>query len=162
MARKTKVIVCPHEGRDKGKHYLITEMPASESEEWAIRAFLALAHSGVEVPEEIAQAGMAGLAIVGLQALGRIKWEEAKPLLDKMMTCVQAMPDPTKPELFRGLVETDIEEAQTRFWIRAEVFELHTGFSFADAAQSLQGAPAGGETSNPSFMSTFLRPSAQS
>lgn len=157
MARKTKVVVCPQEGRDKGKYYLLTEMPASDSEEWAIRAFLALAHSGVEVPEELSQAGLAGIAIVGLQALGRISFDEAKPLLDKMMSCVQALPDPSHPELVRGLVETDIEETTTRFWLRAEVFELHTGFSFAGVLSTSTEAPADGETSNPSFTRMFRR-----
>jgi len=140
------------EGRDKGKHFLITEMSAAKAEDWGIRAFLALANSGVEIPEEVAAAGMAGIAIVGLRALGRIKIEEARPLLQDMMECVQYLPDPTKPAIVRGLIEVDpnpdIEEPVTRLWLRAEVFELHTGFSIADAISTSQIASATAGTSS--------------
>lgn len=161
MALKSKVVVVPLEGRDKGKHFIIEEMPASQAEEWALRAFLALSNAGIEVPDDLAAAGLAGLAVIGLRALGRVRFEDAKPLLDQMMSCVQAMPDPKTPTIIRGLVETDIEEMQTRLWLRGEVFELHTGFSLAGVAMTFQGAPADGEEPKPSTMSMFRRSSGQ-
>lgn len=138
--RKTKVVSVTQDGRDKGKNFLITEMPAAQAEKWAARAFLALAHAGIEIPEEMQGAGMAAIAIVGLRALGRVSWHEAEPLMDEMMACVQIIPDPSKPTFFRGLVEDDIEEVMTRALLRSETFEIHTGFSLAAAISS--SAPA--------------------
>lgn len=116
------------EGRDKDKRFLITEMPATPSEKWAARAFLALAHAGIDIPDELRGAGMAAIAIVGITALSRVSWAEAEPLLDEMMACVQSV----QPAITRPLIEEDIEEVATRVWLRGEVFELHTGFSLAD------------------------------
>ena len=42
MARKTKIVTIAAEGRDYGKSYLLTEMPALKAEKWATRAMMAL------------------------------------------------------------------------------------------------------------------------
>lgn len=131
MARKTKIVKIESEGRDKGKVFMLTEMPASRAEKWAMRAFLALAHAGVEVPEEMQGLGMSALAIIGLRALSRVSFAEAEPLMDEMMECVQAVPDPSKPAIIRGLYEDDLEEVASRAYLKSEVFELHTNFSVA-------------------------------
>ena len=89
MARKQKTITITPAGRDKGKAFLITELSAAEAEDWAGRALFALMNAGVQIPDNIAQAGLAGLASVGLKALNSLKFEQAKPLFDKMMECVQ-------------------------------------------------------------------------
>ncbi len=133
MSRKTKIVTIQNEGRDKGKKFHITEMSAVRAEKWAARAFLALAHAGVEIPEEVKGAGMAAIAVIGLRALGNVSFSEAEPLLDEMMSCVQYMPDPKYPINLRSLIEDDIEEVITLAMLRSEVFELHTGFSLANA-----------------------------
>lgn len=51
MARKTKLVTIAAEGRDKGKCFLIREMPAMQSEKWAIRAILALGRADAEVED---------------------------------------------------------------------------------------------------------------
>ena len=137
LMRKTKTVTVNIKGRDEGKQFLLTEMPASRIEKWAARALLAVAHSGVEVPEEVTGAGMAALAVVGLRALSGVSFAEAEPLLDEMMGCVQIIPDPAHPAIVRRLSpdESDIEEVMTYAFLRGEVFELHTGFSIADAIQ---------------------------
>src|SRR5690348_17281961 len=117
--RKTKIVVIDRPGRDLHKNFLLTEMPASQAEKWAMRAFLAMAHAGIELPEEIQGAGMAGLALIGLRTLGRVSWVEAEPLMDEMMGCVQFIPDPAKPAFSRALIEDDIEEPQTRLQLRS-------------------------------------------
>jgi hypothetical protein len=135
--RKTKVVTIPGApseelgSRDNGKLYLVTEMPASQSEKWAARAITALSNAGFEVPEETASLGMAAVAIVGIRALARVSFHEAEPLMDEMMMCVQAIPDPARPAIVRALVENDVEEVKTRLLLRSEVLELHTGFSLA-------------------------------
>ena len=132
--RKTSTLTIDREGRDKGKTFVLTEMSAADAERWALRAFFALMNTGVEIPADIAESGMAGIASMGLQAIGKLPYEAAEPLLADMWDCVQIMPDPSKKSVVRDLIEQDIEEVSTRLEIRKAVFDLHTGF-FTDAAQ---------------------------
>ena len=144
--RKTKNVVIPpdatgtpddQKNRDAGKVYIITEMPASQAERWAFRAFQALARSGVDLPENTSGAGMAGLAHIGLQALSTIPYNEANDLMDEMFSCVKIMRNKETPLIGYDLMEEDVEEVRTRVILRTEVFELHTGFSMAGVRQSL-------------------------
>jgi hypothetical protein len=139
--RKTKIVLIPKvegsENRDAGKTFHITEMPASQAEAWATRAFMSLARSGVQVPPEYSEMGMAGLAMFGLRVLGAISFEDAQILSNEMMECVRIIRDPAHPEVLQPLMEEDIEEVKTRLLLKAEVFELHTGFSFGDAKSRL-------------------------
>lgn len=126
--RKTLDVVIADENRDQGKVFFITEMPASQSEKWAFRAIAALAKSGVELPDDVQTMGMAAIAAMGFQALAGINFADAEPLLDEMMACVEIVPEPSKAQVRRPLIETDAEEVLTRLRLRRAVFELHTGF----------------------------------
>jgi hypothetical protein len=130
--RKSETFVAT-EGRDKGKRFLITEMPALKAERWAIRALMALARSGVEIPDDAKGAGMAALAHAGLKALHSMTFDEVQPLLDEMWSCVQAIPNPQLPEFVRPLVMheaegDDLEEISTIWTLRERIFRLHTDF----------------------------------
>ncbi len=138
MARNVANYTVTDEGRDKGKVFVLTEMPASRAESWAMRSLLALMAGGVEVPEGFDRMGMAAMAEVGIKALAGLKWEVAEPLLAEMWSCVQIMPDSSKPHIVRNLIEEDIEEITTRIKLRAEVWKLHTGFLKA-VAPSISG-----------------------
>lgn len=138
MARATANYTVTDDGRDKGKVFVITEMPASRAESWAMRAILALMAGGVEVPEGFDRMGMAAMAEIGIKALAGLKWDVAEPLLAEMWSCVMYIPDPSKPHVIRNLIEEDIEEISTRIKIRAEVWKLHTGFLKA-VAPSISG-----------------------
>ncbi|MEI7296596.1 hypothetical protein WCQ02_31020 [Paraburkholderia tropica] len=139
MGRKTKTIVVEAEGRDQGKMFTLNEMPPSQAEKWAFRALLALSKSGVEVPEDIASSGLAGVAALGIKAFSGLRFEDAEPLLDEMFAMVSYVPDPSKPAIKRGfagvgpLIDDDIEEISTRLLLRKELFALHTSF-FTTAA----------------------------
>lgn len=124
------------DGRDKGKQYHLREMPASQAEAWAVRALLAVGRAGIEVPPELAAQGMVGLLAIGYMNLIRIPFEDAKPLLEEMMGCVQAIPS---ANVTRPLIEDDIEEVATRLKLRKAVWELHTDF-FTDAGSSTSGS----------------------
>jgi hypothetical protein len=128
MARKTATVVITAEGRDKGKVFFITEMPAMQVERWAMKAFLALARSGVEIPENISSAGLAGIAQLGLKAFGGLNFDDAEPLMQEMLACVQIIPNPSNPTVRRSDIEADIEEVSTLLKLRAEVYNLHTDF----------------------------------
>ena len=138
MARNTKIVTITDEGRDKGKTYLLTEMPASQAEEWATRALLLAAQSGADIPADIRDIGMQAIAIAGVQTiLGGVKFQDVKPLLAEMFQCVMIIPDLKKSSFARPLIEDDIEEVGTRLHLRDEVLSLHLGFSVADAISTL-------------------------
>lgn len=145
MARKTATVTIEAEGRDLGKVFLLREMPASQAEKWAARAFLAMARSGIDIPDDLAGAGLAGIAAVGLKAIGGLGFAEAEPLMDEMFACIQIIPDPARPAVVRALVESDTEEISTRLRLRKEVFGLHVDFSgLAAHLKSAQAAGTGG------------------
>lgn len=120
-------------GRDAGKVFKLTEMSADDAERWAMRAFFALMNAGVEIPDDIAIMGLAGIAQIGIKALTKVQFEAAEPLLQDMMDCVQLIPDPSKPNVQRALIDGDIEEIQTRLQLRKAVFDLHVEFLKSDA-----------------------------
>ena len=130
--RKTATITIDDAGRDKGKVFVLTEMSAYQSENWAARAIFAMMNAGVDIPENIADAGLAGIAALGIKSLTHVSFEAAKPLLDEMLACVQFQPS---PKVTRPLVETDIEEVATLLRLRKEVLALHLDF-FINAAAS--------------------------
>jgi hypothetical protein len=142
IMRKTLTYVVRDEGRDQGKSFLLTEMPADQAESWAIRAFLAMAKGGIELPEGIESSGFAGIAKLGLTLLLQMPFELAKPLLDEMMACVQILPNPNNPSVVRALIGDDIEEVATRIKLRKEVFGLHVNFSLPGVKSTLESAPA--------------------
>lgn len=126
MARKTKTITIDQENRDKGKVFVITEMPSAQGEAWAMRVFLALAGAGIDIPEDIASSGLAGVASMGIKALGALRWEVAEPLLAEMMDCVKILSPDGKIE--RKPLQDEIEEISTRLMLRKEVLGLHLDF----------------------------------
>lgn len=136
MRRETEHTITS-EGRDKGKTFKLTEMPADQGERWAYRALLALSRGGFELPPGIFEAGMAGLAaivpylvVVGFRSLQGARWEELESLLDEMMACVKYVPPMHQgqklpaQELYTG-VNCQIEEVRTRVELRKEVLMLH-------------------------------------
>lgn len=144
--RKSTDVAIADEGRDKGKVYRITEMPARKAEKWAMRALLALAKSGADIPDHTD--GMAGLAQVGFRSLLTASFDEIEPLLDEMLTCIVIAPNLGQPHYTRALIEDDIEEISTLLRLRMEVFDLHTGFSTAGALSKLT-APASRNQASP-------------
>jgi hypothetical protein len=128
MARHTSKYTVTDEGRDKGKVFVITEMPAARGEDWAARALSAVMGANPELPDDFDQLGMAALAELGLKSLASLQWEIVKPLFAEMMDCVEIIPDPRKPHVVRAIIEEDIEEIMTRFKLRLEWWTLHMGF----------------------------------
>jgi hypothetical protein len=146
MGRKVEDVVVPQWGlRDDGNTYRITEMPAAAAEKWAYRLFIVLKGTTGQVPDDVARLGMVGVAIRGLNVIleADIEFEKFEALLDEMMTCVQIVRDINTPDPTTGmplatkLLPDDIQEVQTRAWLRSEVLRVHTGFSFAGALSTL-------------------------
>ena len=126
--RKTSTYTETADNRDKGKVFKLEEMSADQAEAWALKAFFAIMNAGIEVPDNLADLGFAGIATAGLNALGKVDYETARPLLDEMMTCIQIIPDPAKPNVARALFPGDIEEVATKLKLRKAVFDLHVAF----------------------------------
>jgi hypothetical protein len=131
MARKQANVTIDGNGRDAGKVFVLTELSAAAAETWAARAMFAMLNAGVAIPDNIAQAGLAGIAALGVNALSKLSFDAAKPLLDEMFDCVQIQPS---PKVVRALVDDDIEDVSTRLVLRREIFKLHIDF-FTDAGQ---------------------------
>jgi hypothetical protein len=144
MARKTVMYTVDETGgRDRGKTFLLTEMPAAKAEDWAMKVLLAMLNANVDVPDNVMELGMAGLAEVGLKKLGALPFAVAKPLLDELMECVQVVPNPQKPQVIRPLLAAeDIEEVATRLKLKWEVLSLHVDFSPAGDLSKLAGRAA--------------------
>lgn len=145
MAFKTKLIVIDYDGRDKGKFYLLTEMSSFRAERWATRAFNGMARSNVQIPDTVIGSGIVGVWVMGVKMLFAMDFSICEDLLEEMMSCVQHMPDQTKPDILRPIsgplsIETDIEEVRTRLRLREEVFALHTDFTPAEALSRLTSA----------------------
>lgn len=138
MARKKETVTISAEGRDKGKVFVLTELSAYEAEDWAGRALFALMNAGVEIPANIAEAGLAGVATLGMTALTKLPYDSAKPLLDKMMACVEIQPS---ANVVRRLVPDDIEEVATLLTLRKHVLGLHMDFSMAAARSTSASKP---------------------
>jgi hypothetical protein len=138
--RKELTLTIDTPGRDVNKTFYIREMSAMKAERWAARALLALLKSGVDIPEDVAQAGLAGVAAIGLRAFGGINFADAEPLLAEMMSCVQIVPDISRPQVRRAVIEDDIEEVATLLRLREEVLSLHLGFSLGAYRSKLMAA----------------------
>lgn len=156
--RKEASVVIEAEGRDKGKIFRLREMSSQQAETWGGRLLLTLANHGVDVPANFFDLSMAGVAMMGVYALTRVPWDEAKPLSDELMRCVRIQPGPN-PAVVRDLIDRgddgdDIEEVATRVKLKDEVLKLHVGFSMADAISRLKTTlnppkPPGDETGSP-------------
>lgn len=126
MALKTRQITIEN-GRDKGRVFLITEMSAAHADNWAMRALIALANGGVDLGGLSPQQGMMGMAGVALDALGRLKADDAIPLLNELLDCVQIIPEGGQPRPL-NMDFNDVEDFTTLWRLRKEVFALHTDF----------------------------------
>jgi hypothetical protein len=143
VARRTKEVTITEAGRDHGKTFILTEMPAAQGELWATRAMELLTNAGFIVAEEHKESGMAGLAVTAQPftfATGRALQD---PSLESMWGYVQFQPknrEAPPQQLFAGDA-CQIEEWTTRLKLRVEFVQLHTGF-FSRAKPSTSAQPA--------------------
>lgn len=139
--RRTQQITIADAGRDHGKVFVLTEMGARPAHNWGCRAIFAVMNAGVDIPDGIEDAGMAGIAAISIKALGKIPFGAAEPLLDELLTCVQFVPDPQKPGTVRALFDGDIEEVKTIFQLQKEAFLLHVQDFTSGAKSTSELAP---------------------
>lgn len=126
-------------GRDAGKKYKITEMPAEQAFDWGCKALLAMAKSGVNIPDDIVEQGMAGVALVVVRAVGGLEFMSINSLKKELLGCVSIYVDPKANSLHVRPItgQGDIEEARTIYDLCVAVIELHLGFSIAEGLSKL-------------------------
>jgi len=136
MARKTKIITCtgPEWGRDANKVWFIEEMPTLQGERWARRVVMSIG-GNIPLLQDI-EPGMGALAMVGVNALGKMALADADELLEELLRCVKRIPDPNKPDFKAVWIADDFEEIATVTKLRWEAFKIHTDF-FTRAAPYL-------------------------
>lgn len=144
MARRTETLTIPGirsdapGERDNGKVFILTEMDAYSGQDWALRALLALAASGVSLPSGAETTGWASLASFGVTALLQAPYSAIKPLLDEMLAQARyqhydTKGKPTQPQNIIHGQNCQIEEIKTFLTLHTALFKLHAGFSPADA-----------------------------
>lgn len=124
-------------GRDNGKKFKLTEMPAERAFDWGTKALLAMAKSGVSIPENIVEQGMAGVAMVAFKTVGGLEFMSIHELRRDLMACVQIYTPGSPTHARPPTGQDDIEEPQTIFQLCQEVIELHLGFSVAEGLSRL-------------------------
>lgn len=140
MARKTKEVTITAEGRDQGKVFFITEMPALQAERWGMRAIMLLAAHNVDIGE-IGNGGMQKMLTLGFEALAQVPYEQVAPLMDELMACCQIRVRVGEQVITRPIIAEEVEEAWTFVTLKGEAFGLHVGFSFSGALSTSKAAP---------------------
>lgn len=138
MTLKTKTIII-ESGRDKGKKFLLTEMPVAQIDNWAMRLLLALMSDGIDVPSHDPQGGMLSLAKTAFETLGKLPHDITIPLLNELLGCVEIIPDGGKPRPL-ALDLNDVQDFTTLWKLRKEVFQLHIDFLLPAIGQTLESA----------------------
>ena len=143
MARRTVTVVIEDEGRDKGKTFILTEMPATAGERWATQAMALIAQGGMSISDAAHVSGMEGLSTVQMAGIAQLKALQ-DPSLDAWWECVRYQHAPNQPPM--AIIQgegSQIEEISTITFLRMQVLELHTAFfSPASGSTSESHSPA--------------------
>ena len=130
--------------RDNDKTFIITEMPADQGERWATQVGYLIAQAGRQVPEGALDAGMAGLAAIGIdfQEVAIARALQDPSVEEATWSCVQYMHDPkhAPQPIFSG-DNCQIDEIKTRTALRMEVLKLHLNFSVGAEPQNSARKP---------------------
>jgi hypothetical protein len=139
--RREKRVAITSEGRDKGKVFLIREMPAFQAERWANRMILALLDANAKrASKDMQDGGLSALSVMMPTSLaGSIKWlaginyTGVEDLLNEQVACmfyVPNVPGAQPQELYTGEL-SQVEEIETIWELRSEWLLLHLGFLLA-------------------------------
>lgn len=125
MALNNKVITI-EKGRDAGKMFVVTEMPVTKADNWAMRAMFALANAGIDIGEVSPAMGMMGIGQVAIKALANIRADVGIPLLNELLECAQIIPSGGNARQIE--MDSDIQDITTLLLLRKEALVIHIGF----------------------------------
>lgn len=125
------------EGSDKGKVFLITEMPLLEADRWAWSLGHGMMKGGLDVDQININkmdvktvGGILEFAKLGVAALGNIERDTLFELLDELTDkCIRIV---TESGVTRDLVDGDVTALKTLNYLRMEAVKLHIGFLTQD------------------------------
>ena len=121
--RKTKEVII-EEGRDAGKKFKITEMPAFQADRWATRALMQLGKSQKGGIMALGSMEMADI----VNSFSELDFEKAEPLLQELLECCAFVKDGTSIPLTKDMVDSIVEDWTTLFKLRMEALQLNIGF----------------------------------
>lgn len=149
MARKQITHIVEDDGRDKGKEFLITEMPAWDADTLAQDIWRAMGDAKFTgIPQDVIAMGCAGLATLGLSVLSASKPEVAAVMRDKLLATVEVVITHEGQQQVRKVNSIDFEEVQTIRTLMDKVFQVNFGFLVIAA-----------ESDSPSSSQTLSQPS---
>ncbi|PHM30027.1 hypothetical protein [Xenorhabdus innexi] len=122
---KSKTITI-ESGRDKGKTFVITEMPVVKADDWAMRALFTIANGGVDIGDIRPEMGMMAITNVAIKALSNIRAADGIPLLNELLDCVQIVPSGGNARAIE--FNADIRDVKTLFLLRKEALTIHIDF----------------------------------
>lgn len=130
MALKEISVVCPNEGDDHGKRFVIQRMSAVDADRWGRHCLQAAASSGGDIPGVVEGGGLAAVAAAGISIFAAMAPDRMDELIDRLMQQVSMAPDAANPDvrLPWKIAQSQIEEIQTIGWLQAEAFKLHVDF----------------------------------
>ncbi|MFT8723489.1 MAG: hypothetical protein ABF759_13100 [Acetobacter malorum] len=129
---KSVTVVCPHEGADKGKRFVITRMSAVAADRWGRHCLQAATSSGADIAGVAQGGGLAAVAAAGIGIFAAMDPERMDGLIEQLLQCVQLQPDPSNPAMLLPwsvvAAGEQIEEIPTLGWLQKEAFALHVDF----------------------------------
>ena len=134
---KTKTVTI-EKGRDKGKKFLITEMPAMQADEWSHQLIEQASLSGVNLKDvdilNMNTDSMKGMVEIGVgifTVLGRIPYQISREMkFDLLNRCVQLVPSSGNPRACEW--DQEILDFPNFTKLAFNVIELHIGFLAKD------------------------------
>jgi len=139
MARKTATIVIK-DGRDKGKQFLVTEMPATEGTTLSFQVFQLLAESGIDM--EIKSLDPIGIIKAAVRALSSLPRTDFEYYRDWLFKYVQWQ-SPADEKAVRKVIlsdrdDSDIEDPLTVFELMYKSLDLNLRDVFIGLQQRFQ------------------------
>ena len=111
-------------GRDAGKVFKVTEMPAFQMDRWATRALLVLGKAKKGGILTISSMSIEDL----LSSLSGVNYDEAEPLLQELLECCSFVKNGQSIVLKKDVIDGIIEDWTTLFKLRMEALTLCIGF----------------------------------
>ena len=111
-------------GRDAGKVFKITEMPAFQADRWATRALILL---GKTTKGGIMALGSMEMSDI-INSFSELDYEKAEPLLQELLECCSFIKDGTSIPLKKDMIDSIVEDWTTLFKLRIEALQLNIGF----------------------------------
>lgn len=111
-------------GRDAGKTFKITEMPAFQADKWATKALCLVGKTGCSIIDLFNKMESGEV----LDILGRIGYEGVEPLFEELLNCCSFKKDGVYVPMKASMIDSVVEDWTTIFRLRREAYKLIMSF----------------------------------